>query len=253
MGLPSDTLSGRIYANAVSSLGAGERLQVAGLVRDAHKVSVDRAAIETLSSAVSSDPWAFECNLDTIPPAVGPVWYEWADAEGHEGMLITPVPGTPGTVVFLHCRDAQGTAVHPNAVAAFDLERLYEHAWWARTRFSTTKDESLERMMGCVVASVPEGFAAELKMLEAGPGSEEREMRAATAAFPLLLALLVAHAGKGWFDSAWKDGGEKLTLAPPRRKRAWRRLADLFTPRSHPSFLRCVEDGRARATWYRDR
>lgn len=250
-----DSLAGRLYRASSARLGADEHLQVAGLLRAARQIRVDRVAAAAIRDWVDGNPWAVECNLDAVSLPDGPVWLEWPleTRSGHgggegasTGCLVAPNPDHPGLLAFVTGWDTgDGQARHAFAVAVADLQGLYDLAWGARTRFSRTPAESLARMMSSVSVSMPEGFADEVDILTDGSvDAREAAMRDATAEVPMVLALLVAMGRPGGMALHRDgDGVEAASLSPAPRRSALSRLAAMLPGRRPSAFTRRVRRG----------
>jgi len=255
-------LADRLYRSAVGALGSAEHLQVAGLLGEARRTVFDRQAALEVRALLDRNPWAFESNLDAIRPPSSPEWYEWPleTRAGHgggdsavTGCLVVPHPQEYGTIVVVTgWDDGSGMARHAYAVAIIDLAHLYEHAFAARTRFSRTPDESLERMMASVSVYMPNGFGDEIDIMTDGSReAREAAMRDATAEVPFLLALIVALGSKGGFVRACGEGAEHVSLAPPLKPGLAAAAAAWLTRRPVPAFSRRVRNGAVELSWSR--
>lgn len=255
-------LADRLYRAAAGALGSGEHLQIAGLLREARRTVVDRQAALELRKLLDNDPWAIEANLDAILPPETPEWFEWPleTRAGHggggsavTGCLLAPHPQEPGTaIVVTGWEDGTGIARHAYAVAMIDIGHLYEHAYAARTRFSRTPDESLERMMASVSVYMPQGFGDEIDILTDGsPQAREAAMRDATAEIPFLLALIVTRHSKGGFVSSEENGAVRLSLAPPIKPGLLACATAWLARRPVPSISRRVRGGTVELSWLR--
>lgn len=249
------TLAGSLYKATAARTGAAEHLQVAGLLKEARRISVDREAASAIRDWVDSNPWAVEANLDAIAVPEGPLWLEWPlpTRAGHgggeaarTGCLVAPNPEHQGLLAFVTGWDTgDGQGRHAFGVAVADLQGLYDLAWNARTRFSKAPAESLARMMSSVSASMPEGFADEIDILTEG-STEAREgiLRDATSEMPMVLALLVAMGRPGGLALSAAESGEAATLSPAPGPGRLERLANLLFRRERPPFIRKVRKGK---------
>ena len=249
------SLADSLYRAVATRMGADEHLQVAGLLKEARKIKVGRPAAEAVRAWVDADPWAVECNLDSIVPPSRPLWLEWplVTRSGHgggedavTGCLVAPNPEHPGLLALVTgWETGDGQARHAFAVAVTDLQGLYDLSWGARNRFSRTPDESLERMMSSVSVSFPGGFADEIDILTDG-SAEAREgmMRDATSEIPMVFGLLVALDRRGGLSlSLMDDGTEEAGLSPAPPVGFMSRMASRIAGTKPAPFTRKVKKG----------
>lgn len=211
-------LSDRFVRDLVRVKGAPEHEQIVRILVDAKGFRLDVGTTAELTALVRHHPATIERNLDAIRIPGAAVWIEYPDAPRRNADVV-PIKGAmhPVNVGALVCVDEHdpnrlvvvtawdfedGSTRHSYAVAGLDLERLSQHAWLARNRFSVNPTESLTRMLDLVEITIPPGLATELQVLERADDPdywEERYMERARGAgidvsseIPYVLAALIA-------------------------------------------------------------
>jgi len=256
------SLSEELQSSLFARLGSPQHLEIAGMVRSAHRTLLDANASSALSRLASETPWTVESNLDLVAWPPGPRWVEMPGyirnlREGENpviGFLVMPHPEARGLYMVCTAFRTDGLgARHCFAMALLDSEELADNAYRARRFYSRAADESLERIMGMVGVSLSDEFRDELMILEDGREEVvEAVMRDATADIPLLLALLAAEAAPNAFVTVPGEGTMSLVGGPLPVRGSVGRIADRLSRRQSSGLVRFPGrgPGRARLVWY---
>lgn len=241
-----------LYKSSMKNFGSDEHMQIAGLIKDAKKNTIDIEAATAIRRLLNDDPYAIECGLHFVERPTSPVWYEWGleTRSGHggnenvkTGCLVVPHDFDEHLMLVVTGWTEDGlNARHAFAVALFDTETLAVAAKIARSRKKPTNDESLSRILRYINVTMPSGFGDEIDILTDGdPFAKERSYRDATAEIPFLLTVMLLEKTKGGLHGEMVDGATRQTLSRPLNKGIFRRLqnklgyqqSDLITPRSN--------------------
>lgn len=262
-------LSDRFVRDLSRVKGAPEHEQIVRIMVDAKGYRLDDIAAAELSRLLQTQPITIERNLDTIRIPSEAIWIEYPDAPRRDvktrplagalhpvnvGALVCPDEHDPNRVVVVTAWDfPDGSTRHSYAVAALDLERLSQHAWLARNRFSTDPKESVSRLLDLIEISIPPGLAQELQVieeLEDPEGWQERYIEHArgaaidvSAEVPYVLAALIALETEQVRTRSLGEGRPQMVQASPRRG-----LRIPFLPRSH-GFRRLGAKATPKVEW----
>lgn len=182
----------------MASIGAPDHIEIAGHISRADKFRLHDDARDRIAETRKRAVWSIEQNLDVIQVPRKPVWVEWNGlptfmngTEGRTGFLAVGNPTAENVVSFVTAWEDGKGARHAYAFASIDLEAAYRQAYEARRFYSRTQNESLERIMGLVMVTMPDGFSDELSILTDGDKRvNEAAMRDGTAEMPFVLGIL---------------------------------------------------------------
>lgn len=175
-----DALARRLVAETGS---ASEHADIGRLLGEAHAYRLSDRCASELANLIRVNPHNIESNLDLMRLPGQVTWIEYADGPRAAADVI-PLPGAhhPTTAGALVCAIndgeadkllivtawafADGAAHHSYATGQMHLDHLSDLAYGARTMFSKTPDESLQRLLDSVIVGTPSGFSNEIKWHE---------------------------------------------------------------------------------------
>jgi len=182
-----------------------------------------------------------EQNLDLLRlPEEGALWIEYHDHARQRDINLVAGTAKPINVGALICADHKnpnrwviitawdfpdGSTRHSYAVASFQLEQLYNHAWLARNRFSNNPEDVMLRLMALFDLTIPPGLTKEIKALEKVQKGEDwnevYNIRAKSAAMdvveeiPFILSAMLALQTKQITTTSMGIGRPRLVSASP--------------------------------------
>ena len=212
--------------------GAPEHTQIASYMREADAYRLSRATTAQLADVLAHNLTSVEQNIDLIRPRSQFTWIEYPDYARRPANAV-PLTGAshPVYVGALICIDGEnqdrmiiltgwdfpdGSVRHSYAAASLSFTGMSHLAWGARTRFSRSNDESLQRLLDQAHIYVPPGLAEEIHILEQHDNPDhvedavEGRLRTArmdvASEVPFLLAALLAV---GMLDQAETTNGAR--------------------------------------------
>lgn len=240
-------LAERLTVDLSRLKGASEHDDILALLVDAEGYRLDEAATAKIDSIAKNALQQVERNLDLLRlPEDRALWIEFPDAVRHGKSMLMPGTGRPVTIGALVCTDRSDpnrmivitawdfedlTTRHSYAVASLKLDRLADHAWLARNRYSAVNEEALLRILDLVEVTIPPGLQAEMQTLEEidSPDGwkdayEERAKGAAfdvTTEIPFVLAAMLAIRTEQASTSSLGIGRPKLVSLDGRKSSRW--------------------------------
>lgn len=176
-------LADDLTAAARQSIGAPEHEQIANLLSQATRYSLDADTSDALHVTTRQHPFSMETNLDFLRPAHPIVWIEWPGdptpkAENVEthlndgpspervGCLVAEMPNDPDRLASISAwRFPDGSIHHSYATMIWSLPHMALLASAARTYLGNGVEESTARMIAQAHAFVPSGLKGELEII----------------------------------------------------------------------------------------
>lgn len=246
---PKSMLADKVRRFARDAIGAPEHGQIAELLGQAKRFRLTRPAATEIRRLLYAEPTTFERNLDVVARPSGPEWYEWPlqTRAGHgggdkavTGCLVLPHPEVESVLTFVTgWIGEKAVARHSYGTAMVDVGDLAKHSYEAREFYSSSPEESVERLMEQIGVAVPLGFQDEIAiMFDRSEAAMEAAMRDASSEIPYMLAVLVAMKCENGLSGTDAGNCTELSFGQPAAPGLRHRIEDALRGGPRPAIRR---------------